>query len=148
MSSQASAAALREQVLDGIDLSVRDGEFRAMIGCSVTGKSTLISLAGLPLPGADEPLSALDALTRADPADEIERIWEQERKAVTLITIDVDEAILPADRGVMMTNGPQAAVGRIMRIGPMLDAGTGCGSSRLELRALLDKAKAGRRVAA
>ncbi len=46
----------------------------------------------------DEPLSALDALTRANLADEIERIWEAERKTCVLITNDVDEAILLADR--------------------------------------------------
>ncbi|MGO4914497.1 ABC transporter ATP-binding protein [Pseudogemmobacter sp. W21_MBD1_M6] len=46
----------------------------------------------------DEPLSALDALTRANLADEIEAIWEQERKTVVLITNDVDEAIVLADR--------------------------------------------------
>ncbi|WP_127105121.1 ABC transporter ATP-binding protein [Pararhodobacter zhoushanensis] len=46
----------------------------------------------------DEPLSALDALTRAKLADEIERIWEQDKKTCVLITNDVDEAILLADR--------------------------------------------------
>ncbi|MBX2855617.1 MAG: nitrate ABC transporter ATP-binding protein [Rhodobacteraceae bacterium] len=46
----------------------------------------------------DEPLSALDALTRANLQDEIERIWEADRKTVLLITNDVDEAILLADR--------------------------------------------------
>ncbi len=46
----------------------------------------------------DEPLSALDALTRANLADEIEGIWEAERKTCVLITNDVDEAILLADR--------------------------------------------------
>ncbi|QHQ36858.1 ABC transporter ATP-binding protein [Algicella marina] len=46
----------------------------------------------------DEPLSALDALTRANLQDEIERIWESDRKTVILITNDVDEAILLADR--------------------------------------------------
>src|SRR3546814_10681906 len=45
----------------------------------------------------DEPLSALDALTRAKLQDEIEAIWEQDRKTVLLITNDVDEAILLAD---------------------------------------------------
>ena len=42
----------------------------------------------------DEPLSALDALTRANLADEIERIWEADKKTCVLITNDVDEAIL------------------------------------------------------
>jgi nitrate/nitrite transport system ATP-binding protein len=46
----------------------------------------------------DEPLSALDALTRAKLQDEIETIWARERKTVVLITNDVDEAILLADR--------------------------------------------------
>ncbi|MBI1220007.1 MAG: ATP-binding cassette domain-containing protein [Rhodobacteraceae bacterium] len=46
----------------------------------------------------DEPLSALDALTRASLQDEIEAIWEADRKTVVLITNDVDEAILLADR--------------------------------------------------
>ncbi|WP_290559253.1 ABC transporter ATP-binding protein [Aestuariivita sp.] len=46
----------------------------------------------------DEPLSALDALTRANLADEIERIWEADRKTCVLITNDVDEAIVLADR--------------------------------------------------
>ena len=39
----------------------------------------------------DEPLSALDALTRATLQDEIERIWDQNQKTVVLITNDVDE---------------------------------------------------------
>ncbi len=46
----------------------------------------------------DEPLSALDALTRANLADEILQIWEQDKKTCILITNDVDEAILLADR--------------------------------------------------
>tara|TARA_B110000003_G_C16649666_1_gene533604 strand:- start:2307 stop:3992 length:1686 start_codon:yes stop_codon:yes gene_type:complete len=46
----------------------------------------------------DEPLSALDALTRANLADEIERIWDTEKKTCVLITNDVDEAIILADR--------------------------------------------------
>ncbi|MFT7136295.1 MAG: nitrate/nitrite transport system ATP-binding protein, partial [Akkermansiaceae bacterium] len=46
----------------------------------------------------DEPLSALDALTRANLADEILDIWETDKKTCILITNDVDEAILLADR--------------------------------------------------
>ncbi len=46
----------------------------------------------------DEPLSALDALTRANLADEIESIWDADKKTCVLITNDVDEAILLADR--------------------------------------------------
>ncbi|MEO0484778.1 MAG: ABC transporter ATP-binding protein [Pseudomonadota bacterium] len=46
----------------------------------------------------DEPLSALDALTRANLADEIEAIWQADKKTCVLITNDVDEAIVLADR--------------------------------------------------
>ncbi|RPE66510.1 nitrate/nitrite transport system ATP-binding protein [Pacificibacter maritimus] len=50
----------------------------------------------------DEPLSALDALTRANLADEILEIWEQDKKTCLLITNDVDEAILMADRVIVL----------------------------------------------
>ena len=60
----------------------------------------------------DEPLSALDALTRAKLQDEIESIWERHRKTVVLVTNDVDEALLLADRIIPLTVGPRAALGR------------------------------------
>jgi nitrate/nitrite transport system ATP-binding protein len=59
----------------------------------------------------DEPLSALDALTRATLQDEIERIWEVDKKTVVLITNDVDEALLLADRIIPLTPGPGATLG-------------------------------------
>ncbi len=59
----------------------------------------------------DEPLSALDALTRAKLQDEIESIWSQEKKTVVLITNDVDEAILLADRIIPLNPGPGATFG-------------------------------------
>jgi nitrate/nitrite transport system ATP-binding protein len=60
----------------------------------------------------DEPLSALDALTRAVLQDEIIRIWEEDRRTVVMITNDVDEAVLMADRIVPLTPGPSASFGR------------------------------------
>lgn len=59
----------------------------------------------------DEPFSALDALTRANLQDELELIWEQEKKTVVLITNDVDEAILLADRIIPLNPGPNATLG-------------------------------------
>ena len=59
----------------------------------------------------DEPLSALDALTRATLQDEISRIWSENQKTVVLITNDVDEGILLADRVIPLSAGPNAALG-------------------------------------
>ncbi len=59
----------------------------------------------------DEPLSALDALTRATLQSEIEQIWAADRKTVVLITNDVDEAILLADRIIPLRPGPRASLG-------------------------------------
>jgi nitrate/nitrite transport system ATP-binding protein len=59
----------------------------------------------------DEPLSALDALTRASLQDEIARIWQENQKTVVLITNDVDEGLLLADRIIPLTAGPGATLG-------------------------------------
>ena len=59
----------------------------------------------------DEPLSALDALTRAKLQDEFAAICEQEKKTILLITNDVDEAILLADRIIPLKPGAKATLG-------------------------------------
>ena len=59
----------------------------------------------------DEPLSALDALTRANLQDEITSIRRQDDKTIVLITNDPDEAILLADRVIPLTRGPRATLG-------------------------------------
>ena len=64
----------------------------------------------------DEPFSLLDALTRMELQDELMALWEAERKTVLMVTHDVDEALLLADRIVMMTSGPAATIGRILEV--------------------------------
>lgn len=64
----------------------------------------------------DEPFGALDALTRAHLQDELMKITAATQKTVIMVTHDVDEAVLLADRIVMMTNGPSATVGEILQI--------------------------------
>lgn len=59
----------------------------------------------------DEPLSALDALTRANLQDEIARIRAKHNQTVVLVTNDPDEAILLADRVIPLTAGPGATLG-------------------------------------
>ncbi len=64
----------------------------------------------------DEPLSALDALTRAKLQDEIDRIREEEKRTIILVTNDVDEALLLADRVAVLTPSPAARIGRIFPV--------------------------------
>ncbi len=64
----------------------------------------------------DEPLSALDALTRARLQDELAAISQQENKTIILITNDVDEALLLADRVIALTPSPAATLGQEFRI--------------------------------
>lgn len=64
----------------------------------------------------DEPFGALDALTRAHLQDELMKITAATHKTVIMVTHDVDEAVLLSDRIVMMTNGPAATVGEILKV--------------------------------
>jgi nitrate ABC transporter ATP-binding subunit len=64
----------------------------------------------------DEPFSLLDALTRMELQDELMTLWEATRRTVIMVTHDVDEALLLADRVVMMTSGPAATIGKILDV--------------------------------
>jgi nitrate/nitrite transport system ATP-binding protein len=62
----------------------------------------------------DEPFGALDALTRGTIQDELLRICEATHQTVFMITHDVDEAILLADKILLMSNGPDACIAEIV----------------------------------
>jgi nitrate/nitrite transport system ATP-binding protein len=64
----------------------------------------------------DEPFGALDALTRAKLQDELLAIVQKTRSTVVMVTHDVDEAVLLSDRIVMLTNGPAATIGEVLRV--------------------------------
>jgi nitrate/nitrite transport system ATP-binding protein len=64
----------------------------------------------------DEPFGMLDSLTRWDLQDVLMEVWERTKVTAICVTHDVDEAILLADRVVMMTNGPNATIGKILEI--------------------------------
>ncbi|MFK7893061.1 MAG: ABC transporter ATP-binding protein [Granulosicoccus sp.] len=64
----------------------------------------------------DEPFGMLDSLTRWELQDVLMEVWERTQVTTICVTHDVDEAILLADRVVMMSNGPNARVGNVMTV--------------------------------
>jgi nitrate/nitrite transport system ATP-binding protein len=64
----------------------------------------------------DEPFGMLDSLTRWELQEVLMEIWSRTQVTAICVTHDVDEAILLADRVVMMTNGPNARIGNVMAV--------------------------------
>jgi nitrate/nitrite transport system ATP-binding protein len=64
----------------------------------------------------DEPFGMLDSLTRWELQDVLMEVWARTNVTTICVTHDVDEAILLADRVVMMSNGPRAKIGNIMEV--------------------------------
>ncbi|HMO68569.1 MAG TPA: ABC transporter ATP-binding protein, partial [Novosphingobium sp.] len=64
----------------------------------------------------DEPFGMLDSLTRWDLQDVLVEVWNRTHVTAVMVTHDVDEAILLADRVVMMTNGPRATIGKVLKV--------------------------------
>jgi nitrate/nitrite transport system ATP-binding protein len=64
----------------------------------------------------DEPFSQLDSLTRFELQDILLRVWEHSGKTVVMVTHDIDEALYLADKLILMTDGPEAAVGDVMPV--------------------------------
>jgi nitrate/nitrite transport system ATP-binding protein len=64
----------------------------------------------------DEPFGMLDSLTRWELQEVLMEVWSRTKVTAVCVTHDVDEAILLADRVVMMTNGPRACIGKIVDV--------------------------------
>jgi nitrate/nitrite transport system ATP-binding protein len=64
----------------------------------------------------DEPFGMLDSITRWELQDVLMDVWARTKVTAICVTHDVDEAILLADRVVMMSNGPNAKIGNIMDV--------------------------------
>jgi nitrate/nitrite transport system ATP-binding protein len=64
----------------------------------------------------DEPFSQLDSLTRLDLQDTILDVWEKLRTVVVMVTHDIDESLYLADRLLLMTDGPEASIGKTIEL--------------------------------
>ena len=64
----------------------------------------------------DEPFAQLDSLTRFELQDVLLGVCNDPRRMVVMVTHDVDEALYLADRLVLMTDGPEATVGDVLRL--------------------------------
>lgn len=64
----------------------------------------------------DEPFGALDALTRGSLQEQLMKICQEHQLTCLMVTHDADEALLLADRIVMLTNGPESHIGQILNV--------------------------------
>lgn len=95
------------QALDAVGLADRAGEWPAALS---GGQKQRVALARALIHQPrllllDEPLGALDALTRIEMQQLIERLWQQHGFTVLLVTHDVSEAVAIADRVILIEDG-------------------------------------------
>ena len=64
----------------------------------------------------DEPFGMLDSLTRMELQEVLLDLLDRDHKTALIVTHDIDEALFMADRIVMMTSGPAAAVGMVLDV--------------------------------
>lgn len=95
------------QVLRSVKLEDRAGDWPAVLSGGQRQRVALArALASKPsLLLLDEPLGALDALTRIEMQQLLEGLWQQQKFTALLITHDVEEAVVLADRVLVMENG-------------------------------------------
>ncbi len=116
---------------DGSDLQCSEGVFHHLQRHSLRGDrlfAQILVRKPAALPGAWTSLSSnwsngknyyhwmLDSLTRWDLQDVLVETWNRTKVTAIMVTHDVGEAILLADRVVMMTNGPNATIGKVLKV--------------------------------
>src|SRR5262245_34217120 len=114
----ASKHATAEAYLERVGLGGRGGRYPRELSAGMQQRVGIARAFSLEprLLLLDEPFSLLDALTRMELQDQLMRLWEETRRTVIMVTHDVDEALLLADRIVMMTNGPAATIGKVFDV--------------------------------
>jgi sulfonate transport system ATP-binding protein len=63
----------------------------------------------------DEPLGALDAMTRMRMQGELERLWQERRVTMIMVTHDIEEAVYLADKVVVMASG-RGGIGKVLAV--------------------------------
>jgi sulfonate transport system ATP-binding protein len=98
---------IARQALASVGLEDRGGDWPAILSGGQRQRVALaLALAsGAPLLLLDEPLGALDALTKLEMQELIEHVWLEKQISILLITHDVEEAIALADRVLVMEHG-------------------------------------------
>jgi sulfonate transport system ATP-binding protein len=96
----------------------------------------------------DEPLGALDALTRVRLQEELQRIWRVEGTTMILVTHDVDEAIFLSNKIIVMNNNPGRIVSEIAVVLPVPRDRASLEFVELKRRILADMGEYGARPAA
>ncbi|KAB0679108.1 ABC transporter ATP-binding protein [Aureimonas leprariae] len=111
----ATRAAMAEAALAEVGLAGQGGERPAVLSGGQRQRVALArALVSRPrLLALDEPLGALDALTRIEMQELLERVWQAEGFTALLVTHDVAEAVALADRVLVMETGRIAHEERI-----------------------------------
>ena len=83
-------------------------------GMEKRGSLARALIADRPVSLMDEPFGALDAQTKTQMQEWLMQLWADFKKTVVFVTHDVDEAILLADRILLMSNGPRAVIAEMV----------------------------------
>jgi NitT/TauT family transport system ATP-binding protein len=135
-----AAALFAELGLEGFEHS-RPSELSGGMRQRVAFLRTLLS--GKPVLCLDEPFGALDAITRAEMHEWLVRAFAREPRTIVLVTHDVEEAVLLADRIAVLSPRPGRVVGQIEVDAPRPRGRTDAGVIALRERALALLAGAG-----
>ena len=126
--SRREASAAADEYLDLVGISDAADQFPAQLSlgtqqCVSLARALAVDPRFLLL---DEPFSQLDSLTRFELQDLLLRVWEspyaddtgdkESGKTVVMVTHDIDEALYLADRLILMTDGPEATVGEVLKV--------------------------------
>lgn len=107
LAAQADARARAQAILGEVGLADRAGEWPSVLSGGQRQRVALArALVGQPrILALDEPLGALDALTRIEMQGLLERIWQAKGFTAVLVTHDVAEAVVLADRIIVLDHG-------------------------------------------